>query len=183
MRNRLLVIWILLAAIAIAPAFGKGRKQKPTPVPAYHQPVISSVTGNAITVSDKNTTRTLTITQFTEITVNGQRASVADLKPGMTVSVTLGTDPSRAARINATGVPGGGKKWDVRSDPWIGLVFNRDRNRKNAREWREWARKRLAADLPNSKSFRTKVDVRLSHLRWLAWFAGTSLLRCWTFDW
>src|SRR6266536_6138128 len=99
MMNRLLVVWILLAAIAIAPAFGKGRKKKP--VPAYHQPVISSVTGNAITVSDQNTTRTLTITQFTEITVNGQRASIADLKPGMTVSVTLGTDPSRAARINA----------------------------------------------------------------------------------
>ena len=110
MRNRLLVVWILLAAIAIAPAFGKGRKKKPTPVPAYHQPAISSVTGNAITVSDRNTTRTLTITQFTEITVNGQRASIADLKPGMTVSITLGTDPSRAARINATGVPGGGKK-------------------------------------------------------------------------
>jgi hypothetical protein len=110
MRNRLLVVWILLAAIAIAPAFGKGRKKKATPVPAYHQPAISSVTGNAITVSDKNTTRTLTITQFTEITVNSQRASIADLKPGMTVSITLGTDPSRAARINATGVPGGGKK-------------------------------------------------------------------------
>ena len=110
MRNRLLVIWILLAAIAIAPAFGKGKKKKPTPVPAYHQPAISSVTGNAVTVSDKNTTRTLTMTQFTEITVNGQRASIADLKPGMTVSVTLGMDPSRAARITATGVPGGGKK-------------------------------------------------------------------------
>ena len=111
MRTRLLfVVWILLAAIAIAPAFGKGRKKKPPPVPAYHQPAISSVTGNAITVSDKNTTRTLTITQFTEISVNGQRASIADLKPGMTVSITLGTDPSRAARINATGVPGGGKK-------------------------------------------------------------------------
>jgi hypothetical protein len=110
MMNRLLVVLILLAAIAIAPAFGKGRKQKATPVPAYHQPAISSVTGNAITVSDQNTTRTLTMTQFTEITVNGQRASIADLKPGMTVSITLGTDSSRAARINATGVPGGGKK-------------------------------------------------------------------------
>ena len=106
MRNRLLVVgWILLAAIAISPAFGKGKKKKATPVPAYHQPTISSVTGNAMTVSDKNTTRTLTVTQFTEITVNGQRASIADLKPGMTVSITLSTDPSRAARINATGVP------------------------------------------------------------------------------
>ena len=109
MRKRLLVaVWILLVTVPFAPAFGKGRKKKP--VPAYHQPVISSVTGNAITVSDQNTTRTLTITQFTEITVNGQRASIADLKPGMTVSVTLGTDPSRAARITATGAPKAGKK-------------------------------------------------------------------------
>src|SRR6266508_743443 len=79
MRKRLLVaVWILLVTVPFAPAFGKGRKKKPTPVPAYHQPAISSVTGNAITVSDQNTTRTLTITQFTEITVNGQRASIAD---------------------------------------------------------------------------------------------------------
>jgi|SRR5207249_1281223 hypothetical protein len=106
MRNRLfVVVCVFLAAIAIAPAFGKGRKKKATPAPAYYQPVISSMTGNAITVSAQNTTKTLTITQFTEITVNGQRASIADLKPGMTVSVTIGTDPSRAARINATGVP------------------------------------------------------------------------------
>jgi hypothetical protein len=111
MRTMLLfVVWILVTALALAPAFGKDRKKKATPVPAYHPPAISSVTGNAITVSDQSTTRTLTITQFTEITVNGQRASIADLKPGMTVSVTLGMDPSRAARINATDAPRGGKK-------------------------------------------------------------------------
>jgi hypothetical protein len=104
MRNKLLVVvWILLAAIAFAPAFGKSRKKKATPT--YQQPVIASVTGNAITVSEQKTARTFTVTQFTEITVNGQRASIADLKPGMTVSVTIGVDPSRAARINATGVP------------------------------------------------------------------------------
>jgi len=108
MMNRLLVVWILLAAIAIAPAFGKGRKTKATP--AYQQPVIASVTGNAITVSEQKTTRTFTVTQFTEITVNGQRASIADLKPGMTVSVTLGMDPTHASRILATGVPGGGNR-------------------------------------------------------------------------
>src|SRR5438046_10562245 len=109
MRTKLfVVVWILLTAIAFAPAFGKGRKKKATP--AYHQPVISSVTGNAITVSDQNTTKTLTITQFTEITVNGQRASIADLKPGMTVSVTIGMDPSQAGRITATGVATGDKR-------------------------------------------------------------------------
>jgi hypothetical protein len=110
MRNRLsVVVWILVAAIAVAPAFGKGRKKKATSAQAYQQPVISSVTGNAITVSEQKTARTFTVTQFTEITVNGQRASIADLKPGMTVSLTIGMDPSRAARINATGVPTGKK--------------------------------------------------------------------------
>jgi hypothetical protein len=109
MRKRLLVVvWILLAALAFAPAFAKGKKKKATP--AYQSPVIASVTGNAITVSEQKTARTFTVTQFTEISVNGQRASMADLKPGMTVNVTIGVDPSRAARINATGVPSGKKK-------------------------------------------------------------------------
>jgi len=49
------------------------------------------------------TSRTFAITQFTEINVNGQRATVADLKPGMKVSVTAGMDPSQAARISANG--------------------------------------------------------------------------------
>ncbi len=113
MKNRLfIVVSILLAGITITPAFGKGRKKKATPAPAYHAPIISSVTGNAITVSDQQTTRTFTITQFTEINVNGQRATIADLKPGMTANVTIGMDPSHAGRINAEGVPaeGSGKK-------------------------------------------------------------------------
>jgi hypothetical protein len=104
MKNRLLVVvWILLAAIAIAPAFGKGSKKKAVQAP--QQPVISTVSGNAITVTQQKTARTFVVTQFTEITVNGQRAAIADLKPGMTVNVTIGVDPSQAARINATGVP------------------------------------------------------------------------------
>jgi hypothetical protein len=43
--------------------------------------------------------------QFAEINVNGQRATIADLKPGMTVSVTIGMDPTHASRVVATGVP------------------------------------------------------------------------------
>ena len=109
MKNRLfIVVSVLLAGITITPAFGKGRKKKATPVPAYHQPVISSVTGNAITVSDQKTTRTFTVSPFTEINVNGQRATIADLKPGMTVNVTIGVDPSYASRIVATGLPAEG---------------------------------------------------------------------------
>ena len=49
------------------------------------------------------TAKTLMITQFTEINVNGQRATAADLKPGMTVTFAVSTDATKAARINATG--------------------------------------------------------------------------------
>jgi hypothetical protein len=97
-----LVVSSLLVIFTIAPAFGAGKKKKETPA---HDIVISSVTGNAITVTEGKVTRAFTITQFTEINVNGQKATIADLKPGMTVNVTIGTDPSRASRVNASGVP------------------------------------------------------------------------------
>jgi hypothetical protein len=99
----LVAICTLLAVIIATPAFAGSKKKKATP--AYHPPVISGVTGNAITVSEEKTTRTFIITQFTEINVNGQRATIVDLKPGMTVSVTIGMDPTRASRVVATGVP------------------------------------------------------------------------------
>jgi len=44
-----------------------------------------------------------TISPFTEVTINGRRAAVADLKPGMKVTVTLATDPTKLARIIANG--------------------------------------------------------------------------------
>jgi len=102
----LVAVCTTLAVITATPAFGGSKKKKATP--AYHPPIISSVTGNAITVSEEKTTRTFIITQFTEINVNGQRATIVDLKPGMTVSVTIGMDPTRASRVVATGVPVGG---------------------------------------------------------------------------
>ena len=108
-RALLIVISVLLVALA-TPAFAGSKKKKATP-PQYQARVISSVTGNTITVSEEKTTRTFTITQFTEINVNGQRAAVADLKPGMTASVIIGVDPTRASRVVATGAPmGGGQK-------------------------------------------------------------------------
>jgi hypothetical protein len=103
----LVAVCTVIAMVTATPAFGGSKKKKATP--AYHPPVILSVTGNAITVSEEKTTRTFIITQFTEITVNGQRANIVDLKPGMTASVTIGMDPARASRVVATGVPVGGK--------------------------------------------------------------------------
>jgi len=107
-RALFIIISVLLIALATPPAFAGSKKKKPTAPPQYQVPVIASVTGNTITVSEEKTARTFIITQFTEINVNGQRAAVADLKPGMTVGVTIGVDPTRASRINATGVPVGG---------------------------------------------------------------------------
>jgi hypothetical protein len=98
-----LVVVALLVIVTIAPVFGAGKK-KATP-PEAHDKLISSVTGKAITVTEGKVTRAFIVSQFTEINVNGQKATIADLKPGMIVSVTIGTDPSRASRVNASGVP------------------------------------------------------------------------------
>ena len=106
----LVVVSVLLVALATPPAFAGGKKKKASPAPKYQAPVISNVTGNTITVTEEKTTRAFTITQFTEITVNGQRAAIAALKPGMAVNVTIGVDPSQAARVNASGTPGGKAK-------------------------------------------------------------------------
>jgi len=95
------VVAALFAIVSITPAVGGGKK-KTAPPPVAPSPTISSVTANSVTVTESKTSRTLTISQFTEITVNGVKATAAELKPGMTVSITL-ADPSRAARIVATG--------------------------------------------------------------------------------
>lgn len=100
-KTRFILITIVCGIIALSPAFG-GSKKKATPEPVQH-PTISSVTATSITVTEAKSTKTLGINQFTEITVNGQKATAAELKPGMNVNVTLATDPTKASRISATG--------------------------------------------------------------------------------
>jgi len=90
----------LCAVLSLTLAFGASKKKKEPPV--VHVPTIASVTATSITVTEEKGAKTLGITQFTEITVNGQKATAAELKPGMAVTVALGTDPTKAARINAT---------------------------------------------------------------------------------
>jgi hypothetical protein len=85
--------------VLIVPALAGSRKAKPKATP--HPTAISAVTGNTITVTDQSSTKTVTVTQFTEITVNGQKATLADLKPGMTVSLAL-SSPTQASRVTAT---------------------------------------------------------------------------------
>jgi hypothetical protein len=97
------VVAALLLIVTTSPTFGFGKKKKSSPPPQSHETVISAVTPNSITVADDKTMKTYTITQFTEINVNGQKATVADLKQGMKVSVTIDMDPTRVSRIIATG--------------------------------------------------------------------------------
>jgi hypothetical protein len=92
---------VVLVCIAIQPCVARGKK-KPTPAATVHRTMISAVTGNSVTVSDDKTAKTLTVNQFTEISVNGQKGTLADLKPGMVVNVVLGTSPTQASRITAT---------------------------------------------------------------------------------
>jgi hypothetical protein len=104
-RKPFIVVFLFLLALVVSPAWAGSKKKKATPTPKYQPPVISSVIGNTVTVTERKTTRAFIVTEFTEISVNGQRATAADLKPGMTVNVTIGVDPSQASRITATGAP------------------------------------------------------------------------------
>ena len=102
----LLAVSAVLALAQASPAFGAGRKKATKATPPHHkEPVIASMGANSITVDEEKRTRTFMISQFTEISVNGQKATVSDLKPGMRVSVTIGMDPTHASRITAAGVP------------------------------------------------------------------------------
>jgi hypothetical protein len=94
------VLAVVLGMLILNPAFGASKKKPPPPPQGA---VISSVTANSITVTEEKTSKTVAITQFTEITVNGQRATAGDLKTGMHVTLALGTDPTKASRIIATG--------------------------------------------------------------------------------
>jgi len=92
----------LIQILVPDPGLAAGRKKKVSP-PEQHDPVISNVTANSITVTKQQETRTFIVTLFTEINVNGQKGTIGDLKSGMKVNVTIGVDPTRAGRIVASG--------------------------------------------------------------------------------
>jgi hypothetical protein len=64
--------------------------------------IVSSVNPGNVMLTEGKVTRTITLAQTTEINVNQQKATAAELKPGMTVKVVLNPDPA-ATRIDATG--------------------------------------------------------------------------------
>jgi hypothetical protein len=84
-----------------------------TPTPSHQEIVISRVTPETITIElkmvsatgrvEEKRSKTFTVTKFTEITVNGRKGTATDLKAGMRVNITAGTDRTVAARIDANG--------------------------------------------------------------------------------
>jgi hypothetical protein len=107
MKKLVFGLSMMIALGTLTSAFGAGTKtyRPPKAAPTPPPPTISSVTPNSVSVSDRTGTRAFTITQFTEISVNGQKAKTADLKPGMIINVTIGTDATRASRIVAFDAP------------------------------------------------------------------------------
>src|SRR5947209_19550292 len=90
---------LFVCPFALAPTFAAA-KGKHTPIPVY-ETVITSVNPDSIVITANKVPKTYTVTQFTEVTVNGQKSALADLKPGMMVSVTL-SDSTHLSRISAT---------------------------------------------------------------------------------
>jgi hypothetical protein len=108
MKKSLFVGAAISALLLVMPASGLAgsKKAKATPVPLPAEPVITNVVPDAVTVSDDKGSKTYVVTQFTEISINGQRATVAELKPGMKTKVVIGTDAAHASRITATSAVG-----------------------------------------------------------------------------
>ncbi len=96
-----LVALALFAFVSVADAKSKKKKEPPKPLGT----VITSVSPDSITITDNGVSKTYSVTQFTEILFKGQRTTLAALQPGMGVSITLGSDATKAARINASDSP------------------------------------------------------------------------------
>lgn len=97
-RSLTIIVCALTAFCLAGPAVAKPKKKGPPPV---QQTVISSISGNTVTITDEKTAKTVTVTPFTEVLINGAKAKLDDLKPGMVVSLTL-SSPTQASRITAT---------------------------------------------------------------------------------
>ncbi len=103
-RLSYLVGALVVSLAMLSHAEAKGKKKKDEPAQA-RVTVITDVSANSISISDRGASKTVALTQFTEILFKGQRAKITDLQPGMAVSVTLANDPTKASRVNASDPP------------------------------------------------------------------------------
>ena len=98
---RLFLVLLAFSVATLSTAVAASKKPKE---PA-RVTVISSVTGDSITITESGVAKTYTTNQFTEITLKGKKAKLSDLQAGMAVSVTLGTDSTKVSRIAASDPP------------------------------------------------------------------------------
>jgi hypothetical protein len=92
------------------PPQNQNQNQNRTPTPAPKKTpsphtVIQAITATSITIKEPKGSATYKITDLTEIDFKGEPAKVTDLKPGMSVVVTVGLDPTQADRISADDPP------------------------------------------------------------------------------
>ena len=97
---RITLAAVLALAFAASPIYAGSHKPAPKPRPSPPKTVVLEVSATAVTISDNLGSKTLNVTPFTEIIVNGQKAALADLRKGMVVDVAL-RDSTTASRINA----------------------------------------------------------------------------------
>jgi hypothetical protein len=102
--TRLWAICLMVLLLSATSSFARGKAKKPKPI-EFHDTVIESVAADSITIAQDKKSKVYKLNQFTEVTFRGQKATLADLKPGMAVSVTQGMDPLMAARIAANDPP------------------------------------------------------------------------------
>lgn len=107
----LIVSGLLLASVggSEAAGFRRNTKHKPPPKPVYNAVASVDTTAMTITVEPKNSTATATktykYTPRTKVMVNGQTATIADLKAGLQIRVGAGMDAGIAEELSASNPP------------------------------------------------------------------------------
>ena len=109
--RRISILALVLVVLPAAAFAGNSQKAKPRPPFRAPYDVIVSVDRAAKTViighvnsSDKSRT-TLKINNLTEIQINGNPGTMADVKPGLKVSVTPGVEEDQAGRLVLSPAP------------------------------------------------------------------------------
>ena len=111
MNPRIILVLVLavgLQALLTGPASAGRMPNKPLPKkepPKVEHTTITSISAESITISEGGKAKTFKITKDTELSLKGQKATADDLKAGMRVSVSVGSDPTVASRVNASDPP------------------------------------------------------------------------------
>ena len=105
----LAILFSMFLAMHSAEARFRKGPIKPPPAPVYTAIASVDPTGMTITTESKNTsstaTKTYRISPRVKITVNGQPGTIADLKPGLQISVGAGMDAGVAEELSARTPP------------------------------------------------------------------------------